>query len=65
MERLQGRGASWEEERGPREEERTNETVGGDRACALKVIQRRKCRLNSALTISGTGGTGDCNQRSG
>ena len=41
------------------------ETIGGERACALEVIRSRKCRFISALTISGTGGMGDCNQRSG
>ena len=40
------------------------EAVGGERARALEVLQRRKCRLNLALTISGTGETEGWNRRS-
>ena len=64
-ERRRASWASWAEERGPREGERKKETVGGERIRALEVLRRRKCRLNLALTISGTGGTGGWNQRSG
>ena len=56
--RQRARGASRAEEMGPWERERKRETVGGERACAIEVLRRRKCRLNSA-------GTGDWNQRSG
>ena len=57
--------ASWAEERRPTERERKKDTVGGERSNVLGVLQRRKCRLDSALTISRTGGTEVWNRRSG
>ena len=59
------RRASRAEERRPTEGEWKKETVGGERSNVLGVLRRRKCRLDSELTISGTGGTEVCNQRSG
>ena len=41
------------------------ETVGGKKSNALEVLRRRKCRLDSALTISVTGGAEGWNRRSG
>ena len=64
-ERRRARRASWAEERGPKEGEKKKETVGGERTRALDVLRRSKCRINSALTISGTGGTEGWNRRSG
>ena len=45
--------------------ERKRDTVGGERSSALEVLRRRKCQLDSALTISGTGGAEGWNRRSG
>ena len=40
-------------------------TVGGERGGVPEFIQGRECRLDSALTISGTGATEDWSQNSG
>ena len=40
-------------------------TVGGERSNVPGVLRRRKCRFDSSLTISGTGGTEGWNRHSG
>ena len=64
-ERRQERRAIQAEGRVPREGGMKKETIGEERARTLEVLQRRKCQLNSALTISGTGGTEVWNRSSG
>ena len=44
---------------------RENSTVGGERNRVLRGLQGRKCRLDLALTISGTGATDDWSRNSG
>ena len=50
------RRESWTGARRPTEGGRKKSTVGGERSRVPGVLRRKKCRLDSALTISETGG---------